>query len=363
VYAGGGCPAATSIVCDDDACGLQSLVQWPVTAGSTYALQVGGMSFTAGSWGTFRLELAGIPANDNCATPAIANPGGASYDNTTATTGAQGQTNPCGGITNDLWWTWTASVNGTAQIDTCFQTSVNTSLAVYAGTGCPAGVALACSDDACAGGQQSEVTINVTPGTSYTIQVGSAPGFPGGPSSFTIIETPSGGSPLTPFCLPGQGGILPCPCGNPPTASGRGCNNFGAGPADSGQITGSGAASLSADTLVLSVTGENNTSLTVFWQGRDPIHPTGVIHGAGIRCVTNTLKRLYTGNASGGAASRPGMGDASIHARSAAVGDPISAGQNRHYFTIYRDPNAAGPCGNTASTINLTNAGTVTWAP
>jgi hypothetical protein len=127
-------------------------------------------------------------------------------------------------------------------------------------------------------------------------------------------------------------------------------------------MNATGISSLGADSVVLAATGENNTSLTVFWQGRDPVHPTGLAHGAGVRCVTATLKRLYIGNASAGAISRPGMGDASVSARATAVGDPISAGQNRHYFTIYRDPNAAGPCGNTASTVNLTNAGTINWS-
>jgi hypothetical protein len=363
VYAGSGCPAATSLACDDDACGLQSLVQWPVAAGSSYMLQIGGQSFTSGSYGTFRLEVTGVPANDSCATPAAANQGGAQYDNTTATTGAEGQGNPCGPIDHDLWFTWTASVTGSASIDTCGQTSVNTSLAVYGGVGCPAGAALACNDNGCGGTDQSEVTIPITAGSSYTIQIGSSLGAPGGPSSFSIIETSSGSGPLTPFCFPGQGAIIACPCGNPPTAVGRGCDNFGAGPAASAQLSGSGTASLTADTVALSVTGENNSSLTVFFQGRDPIHPTGLVHGAGVRCVTATLKRLYTGNASAGSISRPGMGDPSVSARSAAVGDTILSGQNRHYFTIYRDPNAAGACGNTSSTVNVSNAGTVFWAP
>jgi hypothetical protein len=363
VYAGTGCPAGVSSVCDDDACGLQSLVQWPVSAGVPYTLQVGGQSFTSGSYGTFLLDVAPVPANDSCATPAVANPGGASYDNTTATTGSEGQSNPCGAIQDDLWFTWTASVTGTASIDTCFQTAVNTSLAVYAGAGCPTGPALACSDDACAGGQQSEVTIPVTAGSVYTIQIGSSPGWPGGPASFSIIETPSGSGPMTPFCSPGTGPVPPCPCANPPSGIDRGCDNFGAGPVDSGAISASGTASLAADSVVLTATGENNSSLTVFWSGRDPVHPSGIPHGAGIRCVTATLKRLYTGNAAGGAISRPGMGDASVSARSSAVGDPIAAGQNRHYFTIYRDPSAATACGSSTATVNLTNAGTIFWAP
>ena len=364
VYAGSGCPGATSLACDDDGCGLQSITSWPVTGGASYTLQIGGQSFTSGSFGTVRLEVTPVPTNDSCATPATANPGGVAYDNTTATTGTEGQSNPCGPIEKDLWFTWTASVTGTASVDTCGQTSVNTSLAVYGGTGCPVGMSLACNDDGCMfGSGQSEVFFPITAGTTYTIQVGSALGMPGGPASFVINETPGGGGPMVPFCFPGQFGVISCPCGNPPSASGLGCNNFGAGPAASAGLTASGTASIGSDSVVLSVTGENNTSLTVFFQGHDPISPTGLPHGAGVRCVTSTLKRLYTGNAAGGAISRPGMGDPSVTARSTTLGDPISSGQNRHYFTIYRDPNAAGPCGNTTSTVNLSNAGTIFWSP
>lgn len=167
---------------------------------------------------------------------------------------------------------------------------------------------------------------------------------------------------FTNFCDPGVGGILPCPCGNPPSGSGRGCDNFGA-LSGGASLTAVGTSSLSADSLVLTVSGENSTSLTVFWQGHDPVMPTGVVNAAGIRCVNQTLKRLYNGNASGGSITRPGMGDPTISARSAAVSDPIGAGEVRNYFAIYRDPGAAGPCGLTSSTVNVSNAGSCTWVP
>lgn len=164
------------------------------------------------------------------------------------------------------------------------------------------------------------------------------------------------------FCDPGAGGIIACPCANPPSGADRGCDNFGAA-SGGASMTGTGTASLSADTVVLSVSGENNTAFTVFFQGQDPVSTTGVVHGAGVRCVTATLKRLYNGNASAGSMTRPGMGNPSVSARSAAVGDTIMAGEARHYFTIYRDPGAAVPCGVTSSTINISNAGTFVWGP
>jgi spore coat protein A len=168
--------------------------------------------------------------------------------------------------------------------------------------------------------------------------------------------------PFAAFCLPGAGGVLPCPCSNPPTAAGKGCNNFGAGPAGSCELTAAGWPSIANDTLVFTSTGENNTSLTLFVQG-PTVSATGVVFGAGIRCVTGSLKRLYSGNAVGGTIARPGAGDPTVHARSATLGDPLSPGSLRHYFPYYRDPNAAVPCGDSSSTFNCGNAGTVAWRP
>jgi len=66
-------------------------------------------------------------------------------------------------------------------------------------------------------------------------------------------------------------------------------------------------------------------------------------------------------SASGGAASAPGPGDPSISARSAALGDPISAGSQRFYQVYYRDPDAAfcpTPVGNG---WNVTSGAIVNW--
>ena len=194
--------------------------------------------------------------------------------------------------------------------------------------------------------------------------VGSDPALSTATGDFVLtrLERDIPDSPMTTICEPGVGGVISCPCGNPPTGPGRGCNNFGAGPAQSGGLTATGIASLTFDNVVLHASGENNSSLTVFWTGSGA-SPTGFVHGAGVRCVTSALRRLYTGAASGGAVSRPGSGDPSVSLRSAAVGSQIQAGATRYYFAIYRDPNAAGPCGVSAATINLTSAGAIVWDP
>ena len=171
-----------------------------------------------------------------------------------------------------------------------------------------------------------------------------------------------GGDPTIDFCFPGQGGVITCPCNNPPTSLGRGCNNFGAGPAFSAELSYFGCWSLANDTATLTVTGENNTSTTIFLQSPSS-SSTGLVFGAGVRCLSGSLKRLYTGPASAGAISRPTGADPSIHVRSASLGDPLFPGSRRYYMTYYRDPDASGPCSNAASTFNSSTANHITWSP
>ncbi len=68
-YPGNTCPIdGTSLACNDDFCGLQSSIDFPVTMGSTYMLQIG--SFPGGSTGSgqFTLSCSGpsSPAVDFC---------------------------------------------------------------------------------------------------------------------------------------------------------------------------------------------------------------------------------------------------------------------------------------------------------
>jgi len=231
-----------------------------------------------------------------------------------------------------------------------------------------------------------DVTVNGGPVTPYEMMSsmgqifrGEIPGSLVGTIAYKVVATDQygntgmsgtlsyqvGGPPpvMTSFCNPTFGGTISCPCNNDPVGIDRGCDNFTAATGGA-SITATGTASLSADTIVLTCSGENLTPLNVVFQGKDPINPTGVVHSAGVRCVSSTLKRIYSGNAVGGSFVRPGMGDASVSARSAALNDPIIAGQTRHYFSIYRDNNAVVPCGgNPASNLNLTNAGTIVWGP
>jgi hypothetical protein len=157
-----------------------------------------------------------------------------------------------------------------------------------------------------------------------------------------------------PFCLE-YTDAPQCPCGNHPQWDG-GCDNFTAY-SGGALLVGNGYAHLGADNLAFTVTGENPTVLTIFLQGTTTAN---TLFGAGTRCVGGTLKRLYVKNAAGGACAAPAGGELPVHQRSAALGDVISPGQLRYYMTFYRDPNAAGFCG---QTFNGSQALQVLWRP
>jgi hypothetical protein len=163
----------------------------------------------------------------------------------------------------------------------------------------------------------------------------------------------------TSFCDPGQGGVIPCPCGNPAASSGRGCeNSSGTGGA---QLSSCGVASLAQDTLGLLTTGQRPSATSVVLQGRNAL-VSGVVYGQGVRCISDHLLRLYVKAASNGSVAAPVLGDASVSSRSAALGDPIPSGGTRHYMVYYRDPNVLGGCPAT-STFNATQALGLTWTP
>ena len=163
--------------------------------------------------------------------------------------------------------------------------------------------------------------------------------------------------PGTDLCQPGSGGVIACPCANPPLSAPLGCDNSSA--TGGAQLVSSGAASLSADTLVLATNGEKPTATSVVLQGSAGI-ANGAVFGMGVRCVGGGLKRLYVKTSAGGSITVPGPGDPSVSARSAALGDTIVAGTNRWYAVYYRDPIVLGGCPAT-STFNVTQTQLVTW--
>jgi Tol biopolymer transport system component len=168
-------------------------------------------------------------------------------------------------------------------------------------------------------------------------------------------------SPLMSSCDPGVGGVLTCPCSNPPSALGRGCDNSSA--TGGASLSASGIAYLSIDSLVFMTNGEKPAATSIVLQGTTYLG-AGVVYGQGVRCVGGALKRLFVKAAVGGSITAPdfGAGDPTVSARSAALGDIIQPGQSRYYLVYYRDPTVLGGCP-ASSTFNSTQTGQVTWWP
>jgi hypothetical protein len=168
---------------------------------------------------------------------------------------------------------------------------------------------------------------------------------------------PGCGTPGSALCQPGVGGVIVCPCGNDPPASGPGCNN--SAHTGGARLTATGIARLSYDTVLFTSHGETPTATSIVLQG-DNISSSGVVFGQGVRCVTGTLKRLYVKTASGGSITAPQGADLHVHTRSAALGDTIAPGTHRYYGVYYRDPTVLGGCP-ASSTFNITQQLDVLW--
>lgn len=175
--------------------------------------------------------------------------------------------------------------------------------------------------------------------------------------SYRIAEWQGCGRPGVRVCN-GDGTGAACPCANS-GLPGRGCNNS----ANTGGATllSAGWTSLAFDSLVLTSSAELSNALSIFLQGTTEIAPANF--GDGLRCAGGSLKRLYVKNASSGVASAPQVGDPKVSVRSAALGDPITAGTNRVYQVYYRDPNLTfcpSPIGNS---WNVSNGLRIGWLP
>ena len=164
----------TELACNDDngpgCSGTTSSIQMTVTSGTTYYVQVGGYGTATGT-GDLTIQQV---LNDDCASAtAINEVTDLAFDTGSAT--ASGTTPSCGGSTApvDLWYAYTPTTSGNAVIDLC-GSGFDTRLAVYDACG---GAELACNDDAC--GLQSSLTVTVTSGTTYYIQVGGYNGATG----------------------------------------------------------------------------------------------------------------------------------------------------------------------------------------
>ncbi len=221
-YPGTACPTAgTALACNDDACfSFQSQAQFPVTSGNSYVLQLGLYPIVVppGGAGTFDLNVVVPPSNDDCATPiTVTGLGLTAFDNTFASTGAQGQAEGLcfffGGtaIQNDIWYTWVAPSTGSFLLATEGLTDVDTKASIYNGAGCPGAASIACNDDGNSFDLQTTLVFPATAGNTYTIQLGLYQGTTtGGPGSFLLAPSGTGteDSCSTPKTITGQGSFV-----------------------------------------------------------------------------------------------------------------------------------------------------------
>jgi hypothetical protein len=174
---------------------------------------------------------------------------------------------------------------------------------------------------------------------------------------------------FTSLCEPGVSGVITCPCGNPPSGSGRGCNNFApSGGTGGATLGGSGLPSLAADTVSLDVT---NTLKQVHVLFVGTTLSANVRTGAGVRCVNSGpnessqsfLKRIAKKTPTNGPPST--MSFTGILAAMIARGAPPIAGETYYYYAAYRNSAANGQpgCPGVTFGFNATNAGAVTWYP
>ncbi|MAF67244.1 MAG: hypothetical protein CMJ84_16500 [Planctomycetes bacterium] len=358
-YPACGCPATGSaLACNDDSCALQSSIQFAVTNQTVYTLQVGSFPGAAPGAGTFDIAInagGGSAGSDSCSTAdAISGDGVFQFDNSSATTGTEGQSESncfafgTSGIDEDVWFDWTAGCSGTTEYTTCGGAGNDTKIAVYPGSGCPAsGSSLACNDDTC--GLQSSVTFNSTSGSTYTLQLGSFPGGSVGSGTFSLTTTNcggGGGGPGTALCF-GDGSATACPCGNL-GGSGEGCgNSSGTGCA----LDGSGSNSIANADMALDATNAIPGQPGLFFQGNNEVNGgNGIVFGDGLRCCGTGVARLQV-------VVPDGNGDASTSVDIGASGG-VSAGDQRCYQYWYRNPGSGSPCG---SGFNTSNAYSVTW--
>jgi hypothetical protein len=186
VFSGAGCPVAcNSIASNDDACGLQSMLSFPVTAGETYHIAVYGFGGATGA-GLMSLSLLPTP-NGNCGqAPTLTENGSYPFSNVGAPI-----SNPCLNTNRVVWFRWVAPSDGIVAADTC-GSPLDTVLWAFEGPDCPTicdGV-IALNDDSC--GLQSQISFVATAGTVYYFGVG---GFldETGTGVFNLNFTPNAG--------------------------------------------------------------------------------------------------------------------------------------------------------------------------
>ena len=155
------------------------------------------------------------------------------------------------------------------------------------------------------------------------------------------------------YCFGDPGSGTPCPCGNDNDGSvpGSGCSN-GLGLAGA-RLVGTGAASVSADTLTLITTGQEPNEAGLYFQASDRVNGgAGVPFGDGLRCACGDVVRLqfrFSDEAGTSSTTIP-----------LGVAGGVLAGDTKRYQCWYRN-RINPPCGLGVNDFNLSNGYEVVW--
>jgi hypothetical protein len=164
--------------------------------------------------------------------------------------------------------------------------------------------------------------------------------------TITYVYSPSGAA----FCS-GDGAGSACPCSNL-GVGGHGCSSPWA--PNGVLLTGSGDASVAADSLTLTVSDLPQATMMVLLQS-DGGSYTGMPFGAGLRCVSGSMIRIKTLAVGTTATIGAGNGTTSI----SLAGSIPASGGTRFYQAAYRE----GPGACNAAPINFSNGWRVAWRP
>ncbi len=178
------------LACNNDYCGIASLLDVPIQEGNTYYIRVAGADGGAGDFDLHVSPPFTPPANDDCEN-AIVVVEDALTPGSTVGAGGGTQSSCADGDVKDVWYVWTPNADGLGKISLCSFADFDTTLAVYSACG---GEELACNDDACE--TNSEIDLAVTKDLSYFIRIA---GYGGAEGNFELLVT------LTPAVIEGEG--------------------------------------------------------------------------------------------------------------------------------------------------------------
>ncbi|MGE4632887.1 MAG: hypothetical protein AAEJ47_07610, partial [Planctomycetota bacterium] len=222
----GACGALTQVACSGDAgdgsgnggacqAWYSEMTGLAVTSGETYMIRVGGWSPADQGTGTMTITYA--VAGDEPCDAIEAFDGTTIVDNTNATdgtlpTGTDADVNCAGTFLGqfdaDMWFSYTATCDGTVTIDTCDINGIDTDLGVYEGDCATVDIPIACNgDNSDLPGCQtytSLVEFVATTGNVYLIRVGGWADNTGGVTEMHISCAPDAVDPTASFTVSGS---------------------------------------------------------------------------------------------------------------------------------------------------------------